>query len=181
MTRVAFAARWNAAAWFALVACLAPGEPRKVEPMAETQQKLRSYQSHPDSPEVSGLGIALALKGSPFLPGQPIPLRGAWAVDLAFFHRCGGQPLAHTLVIVVRRDEPQAEIRPVIEGHNLPPPSSEPPPPGAEKVLRGGYFNVDLATFTGAVSGPGAYWVMACLGDYVSQRIEFEVARNLSE
>lgn len=143
--------------------------------MANATESLPNNDVQGDSPKIKDVGLAVVLSG-PAKVGAPIVLRGAYRLDGATARQFQGQPLVSTMIIVVRRDKAMGNIRMVMDGHNV---HLKPAPQGpVNPTLRvGGYFNVDLAAFSGIITEPGRYWVMAALGDMVSERLEFSVVQ----
>jgi len=144
-------------------------------PVANGVEALPNYQSHPESPAVKDLGVQIKLAKASFRPGEPVVLRGAYRIDQKFARRAEGAPLTQVMLIVVRRDELGIWHGIVQEGHNIMP---EPPEPGQRDdptYREGGYFNLELTSVCRMIVKPGFYWILASMGDAVSDRTEFEV------
>ena len=136
-------------------------------------EKFPNFDSHPDTPDISSPGVRIALGTASYAPGQPVVLRGTFVGNAAMRREMRGLLDAGVIVILVRRDRPSVSARPLQESHNtakLP----EDMVYDAAMLVRG-FFNLDLARFFDALEPGGRYWVMACLGDHVSERLELEV------
>ena len=137
-----------------------------------------NFGLHPDSPEPEELGIEIKLaEGPSFDFGVPVVLRGGYTIDQQFSRISEGAPLTRVLIIVVRRDEPGNWSRLVMDGHNLATRPADPNEPEVAGYSEGGYFNLDLVKFL-ELDEPGRYWVLASLGDWVSERLEFELTEE---
>jgi len=145
--------------------------------MSEDIIDLPNYSSHDDSPVLEGLGIKIKLHERAIMQGMPLILRGILAVDEKFI-RPGEDPLSRVLVFVIRRDEPEMWGQVVMDIHNVIP-DPEPPSEDGDDVGSGlieqSYFNLDLTQICEILEPGGRYWVAASLGDYVSNRLEFEI------
>jgi hypothetical protein len=133
-----------------------------------------NYLKHPDTPFVEDTGVQIRLAQGPYSFDAPLILRGAYKINQDFVERARGVPLKYVTIIIYRRDKLQTWFGPVKDAHNVIPAPPNPNPVKDASYREGGYFNLDLIRF-GEVKEHGRYWVMAAMGDAVSDRIEFEM------
>jgi hypothetical protein len=184
---------------FIVVSCHGPSD---VKRMGESQLERRSempngsheypnYSMVENSPELDEPGVAIRLeKGDrnvDFSLEEPIVINGSYCATENIVNKSQGRPIARVFLIVVCRDEPEGWMSPVLDVSNLAP--SQPPvqheeekidveEEDEEESLDFGYFNLDLRKFFELPEAPGKYWVMAALGDYVSERLTFQVVEK---
>lgn len=142
--------------------------------MKNQAEQFPNWDIHNDSPKLTQQGVNISLPIAQISHGQPVVLRGAYRLNTKWMHTMAHEPLSWLLVIVVRRDQPAGIIRAAKDGHNQPVESSQ-PVVDDPSVMSGGYFNLELQNMSKIITEPGRYWVMISLGDFVSNRIEFEV------
>jgi hypothetical protein len=138
-----------------------------------------NYESHDNSPQVSGLGVAIRLappEGAIYAIGQPLILNGAYNGTAAMEHQTGGSQLTE-VVIVIEREADGATLRRTVEEHG----PGLPLEPGVVDVEDtgtriGGYFNLNLTEFVPQLDEPGRYRVWAEFFDFKSEVLEFELA-----
>lgn len=149
---------------------------QEVKEKGDTNMEFPSYESVPKSPEVEDLGVAVVLDATAFRPGEPVAMYGSYAIGAEFIQKCSDEPETWILLIVIRRDEPAIWTKGVLDK----PDSSPPPPPPEEPpdptVRTGGYFNLDLREHIGLPDEPGSYWLIVSMGDYITERIPFEIS-----
>ena len=122
---------------------------------------------------MESLGVAIRLSKAHYRAGEPVVLRGAYKADDELRRRTGDTLSSWITLVCVRRDRPGVRSRPFVDGHNRivqPYPADKPLDPSFRVT---GFFNVDIAR---ALAEPGGrYWVTAYLGDFVSERLGFEI------
>jgi len=142
--------------------------------MAPESETFPNYASHAESPKLAKDGVQIVVGPGPHGRDKPIVLRGAILIGGEVLRKSNSQPLSRVLIIVVRRDEPDLWVGAVLDPSSLPfrPIPKEASPPG---FRQGGFFNINLAAACPKLVKGGRYWVMASLGDFVSDRIEFSI------
>jgi hypothetical protein len=134
-----------------------------------------SFEEVAQSPPRPDLGVAVALGGAWFERGAPVTLYGSFAADDAFHARCHGQPLAWITVIAIGRHVPDVWVESVIERRRLAPPPTDERAAPSPTFRVGGYFNLDLRQHLGLPDEPGRYWLLVSMGDYLTDRMAFEL------
>jgi hypothetical protein len=151
-----------------------------------------NYSMVETSPQLDRPGVAIRLvkgtQGLKFDLEEPIILSGSYCATDDIVTKSEGRPLASVMLIAIRRDDPDGWMSPVLDVSNLAP--SQPPIDELEEEeieeeeedeegsLDFGYFNLDLREFFEFPKEPGQYWVMAAFGDYISERLLFEVVEK---
>jgi hypothetical protein len=135
-----------------------------------------SFEPVSMSPQLDDVGVSVVLGASEFKAGNTIPLYGSYLIDGEFMHRCNDEPDTWILLIVIRRDKPASWVKPVLEKPNIAPvPLQNDTETPGESVRSGGYFNLDLQDHMGLPVEPGSYWLIVTLGEYITNRIPFEL------
>jgi len=148
---------------------------REVNDKGDVNMNFPSFEPVPKSPEVADLGLAVILDAAEFKAGGTVALYGSYVIDGEFIQKCNDEPDTWIRLIVIRRDKPAVWTKPILEKPNLAPiPSREDEPPGPT-VRSGGYFNLDLREHMGLPDEAGSYWLIVSMGDYVTDRISFEI------
>ncbi len=141
----------------------------------DTNMEFPSFEPVPKSPEIEDLGVAVTLDVAEFKVGEPVPMFGSYVIDGEFMQKCNDEPDTWIFLIVIRRDKPGVWSKPVLEKPNLAPvPSQEDEAPGPT-VRSGGYFNLDLRGHMSLPDEPGSYWLIVSMGNYITERISFEI------
>ncbi|NQU76000.1 MAG: hypothetical protein HQ546_06800 [Planctomycetes bacterium] len=146
--------------------------------MPEKTETLPNYSSHGQSPVVDNVGVQIRLAKGHHRVGEPLVLRGAYRIGAELIHRSKGIPLAQVMLIVFRRDKLDAWLSPAQDASNISPVPSQPASTIDPSYREGGYFNLDLNEMCNILAKGGRYWIMAAMGDYVSGRLEFEIAED---
>lgn len=159
-----------------------------VSPMAlmtEERNQLVDFGENSDAPEAPDIGIVIGF--GPVAPatvprfrvGAPILLHGAYRANGALLLQCNSEPATAILIILTRRDKPVIEsARLVTPTAVIKSPSALSPPTYSEDYRSSVQFKVDLKKFFEIPDERGKYWVMLALGDYVSERLLFEVVED---
>ncbi|MDI6766166.1 MAG: hypothetical protein QME52_05015 [Bacteroidota bacterium] len=136
---------------------------------------LPNYTRHKNSPTVENLGVALVLSTLIFKKGEPVIVHGAYNLNQQDIRKAEGLPLTRIMLIVVRRDEPDICSHMLQDASNINPMPIQSAQKDDPTYREGGYFNVNAWHMCEFLNKPGKYWIMASIGDYVSNRIEFEI------
>jgi hypothetical protein len=146
-----------------------------------TSVRYPTYEKVDDSPSLDGPGIAVRIRppaqgSTVYRPDGPIILTGTVGAPGSFVRGGDTDLLARVALIVFRKDGAGSWVRSVMHIHA--PPRPQEPPPGKDSGLEytlHAYFAVDLAKLVDFPDEAGRYWVMAAVGDWVSDRVDFQV------
>lgn len=143
--------------------------------MPDNAESFPNFRSQPDSPDVADEGVQIAVKAGPHSLKEPIVLRGAYKMGPELVRRAQGAPMAKVILILFRRDETDLWVCPVADASTMPvaPAVADGDIPAGFR--EGGFFNLDLTALYDRLKPGGKYWIMAAMGDYVSDRIEFAI------
>ncbi|MCA9621337.1 MAG: hypothetical protein KC731_20080 [Myxococcales bacterium] len=138
-------------------------------------ESLPNHDRHPDSPDLTGLGVALRLGGHSFRPDMPAVLHVTYCADGHMQRAMHNLMEAETMLIVCRCDRSGVWSRRLVDSHNMVLETYEDAPPVDPSFRVTGFFNVDLLSHFTSLEPGGRYWVMAAFGDYVSDRLPFSI------
>jgi len=137
--------------------------------------QLPSFERVPQSPQVDKAGIKVVLGGTSFKAGTPIPMFGTYVADGPFYVKADGEPDDWINVIAIPRDIKGVAVRPAREKPNLAPQRSQPLSLPDPSFIERGFFNLDLREHLRLPSQPSRYWLIVSFGDYITDRIPFEI------
>ena len=140
--------------------------------MPEPSETFPNYVSHEGTPALKGVGVQIAVAPGPHPLDEPLIVRGKYKIDAKLIQKSQGRPLGRVLLIVVRRDEPEVWVGPAQDVSNM---AIAPSAAVSPTARQGGFFNLDLTAMWDGLTPGGEYWIMAALGDHVSDRIEFSI------
>ncbi len=136
-----------------------------------------SYNQEAQSPTPSKPGLEVKLGGEVFRMADPVALYGGYLIGSPLLQQVGDDALVWTQIVAIRRDKPgvwfaAARANPRVAMQRA---TDAPAPP--PEATEGGWFSLDLRKHLDLRVEPGRYWLFVSLGDYITERMSFEITK----
>lgn len=136
-----------------------------------------SYNQEAQSPTPSKPGLEVKLGAEVTRMAEPVALYGAYMIGGSLLKQVGDDALAWTHIVAIRRDKPGVWSSPARANPRVAIPRSPDAPAPPPEAQESGWFNLDLRKHLDLRVEPGRYWLFVALGDYITERMSFEIKK----